>query len=305
MKWKKLGLIYTVTPKPPTLMSHACLPVPMHVENDVYRVFVASRDSKVCSHIWYFEFRLREPFEVLRVSERPILSPGPIGTHDEHGVFPSSLIQHEGKYYLYTSCWVRGERPPMNYNSIGLAVSDDGMNFRRHSVAPIMSRSEHDPCFVAMPMVRHEGRTWRMWYSSGHRWTETEGVLNSYYNIKIAESEDGLQWKPTGQVALDHGDPDEKNMARLWVVPDRTGYRGWFSVNNGEGYRIGFAQSRDGIRWDRDDRRAGIERSASGWDSQMNAHPAIVKHDNRWFMLYNGNQYGKDGVGLAVADSLE
>jgi len=37
----------------------------------------------------------------------------------------------------------------------------------------------------------------------------------------------------------------------------------------------------------------------------MMEHPAVVQHDGRWFMFYNGNRFGKDGVGLAVADSLE
>lgn len=305
MKWNKLGLVYQPKAAPPLMVSHAVLPVPLHLGGDRYRVFFASRDDKVCSHIWFFEMELKEPFEIERVSEKPVLSPGPIGTHDEHGVFPSALVQHDGKYYLYTSCWVRGEKPPMNYNSIGLAISDDGVNFRRYSRAPIMARSEHDPCFVAMPMVRREEGRWRMWYSSGFKWTEDNGVLNSYYDIKIAESPDGIAWKPTGQIAIGKAKPEEKNFARPWVMRDRAGYRAWYSVNCGPGYRIGFATSCDGVGWLRQDQRAGISLSTDGWDSEMIEHPAVLQHNGRWFMLYNGNRYGKDGIGLAVADSMD
>lgn len=305
MIWKKLGLIFRPDSHKPWMFSHACLPVPMRIAEDAFRVFFASRDNQNCAHVGFFDLRLREPFQVLRVSANPVLAPGPLGTHDEHGVYPSSIVLWEGRYYLYTSCWLRGERPSMNYNSIGLAISDDGERFYRYSVAPIMARSEYDPCFVAMPTVRLEDGRWRMWYSSGYRWTDVGGVLASYYKIKLAESPDGVNWKPTGHVAIEHASEDERNIARAWVMKDRRGYRAWYAFNRGPGYRIGYAESDDGLSWQRQDHRAGIQLSQSGWDSQMIAHPAIVQQDGRWFMFYNGNHYGKDGVGLAVAESLE
>ena len=305
MHWKKLGLIFAPEAHNPNL-HYACLPVPMHCGDDIYRVFFASRDERNCSHTWFFEIRLREPFEILRVSAKPVLSPGPMGTHDEHGVYPSSIVAHEGKYYLYTSCWVRGEKQPMNYNSIGLAISGDGETFQRFSPAPIMARSEYDPCFVAMPMVLRDAGRWRMWYSSGFRWEENQGELKAYYNIRYAESPDGMNWKPTGHLAIGYADSEESNIARPWVIKDRDGYRAWFGCSRGPGkYRIGFAVSRDGFDWQRQDRHAGIHLSESGWDSEMIEHPAVVQQDGRWFMFYNGNRFGKDGVGLAVADSLE
>lgn len=303
MHWTKLGLIFTPQGDKPWMRTHACLPVPIQRTVDIYRVYFASRDDKNRSHIGYFDIRMREPFDIVHISQEPVLAPGPLGTHDEHGVYPSSIVIHAGKYYLYTSCWNRGERPSLNYNSIGLAISEDGETFRRFSVAPILARSQHDPCFVAMPMVMHERGRWRMYYSSGYRWEETNDGLVSYYKIKCAESEDGLHWTPNGHVAIDHATPDEKNIARPWIMHGGDDYQAWYAFNRGPGYRIGFAVSPDGQNWERRDHRAGIHCSQSGWDSQMIAHPAVVQQDGRWFMFYNGNRYGKDGVGLAVADS--
>jgi hypothetical protein len=305
MKWIKRGLIYTPTVAPPLMISHACLPLPLRLRDDIYRVFFGCRDDRNCTHVWFIEVRLGESFEVLRVSDRPVLSPGPIGTHDEHGVYPSSIVHHDGMYYLYTSCWNRGERPPMNYNSIGLALSEDGETFRRYSPAPILQRSEHDPCFVAMPMVLRESGRWRMWYSSGFKWTAEKDQLHSYYDIKYAESADGIDWKPTGRVAFDHVTAEEKNLARPWIIREPDRYRAWLSYSRGAGYRIGYAESRDGLNWQRHDQRAGIGLSDSGWDSEMICHPAVVQQNGRWFMFYNGNRFARDGIGLAVADSLD
>ena len=53
------------------------------------------------------------------------------------------------------------------------------------------------------------------------------------------------------------------------------------------------------------DQRAGLERSADGWDKDMVAYPFVYQYGNRWYMLYNGNGFGRTGFGYAVADLSE
>jgi hypothetical protein len=73
----------------------------------------------------------------------------------------------------------------------------------------------------------------------------------------------------------------------------------WFS-HRGEHYRIGYAESDDGIRWTRMDSEVGLTVSDSGWDSVGLCYPYVFDHKGTRFMLYNGNEYGKSGFGLAV-----
>jgi hypothetical protein len=47
----------------------------------------------------------------------------------------------------------------------------------------------------------------------------------------------------------------------------------------------------------------GIDVSHSGWDSEMIAYACVFKHGNKWHMLYNGNGYGKTGIGYAVCEA--
>lgn len=77
----------------------------------------------------------------------------------------------------------------------------------------------------------------------------------------------------------------------------------WFSYRSGIGtsYRIGYAFSFNGINWDRKT-DSGIDVSISGWDSEMICYPFVFTHKNKKYMLYNGNNYGKEGFGLAVED---
>jgi hypothetical protein len=58
----------------------------------------------------------------------------------------------------------------------------------------------------------------------------------------------------------------------------------------------------DGIAWRRDDAGAGIGLSAQGWDDAMLAYPCVVEVDGRTLMFYNGNGFGRTGVGYAVAE---
>jgi hypothetical protein len=122
--------------------------------------------------------------------------------------------------------------------------------------------------------------------------------LHSRYHIKYAESDDGIHWTRDGVVALELG-PRETNIARACVRRREDGYEAWYCVDAGAGYRIGYAESADGITWDRADDRAGIDVSLEGWDSEAVAYPWVFEHGARRLMVYNGNAFGRDGFGLA------
>jgi hypothetical protein len=144
-----------------------------------------------------------------------------------------------------------------------------------------------------------EEGVWRMWYTSGTGWTLEDGRPRHYYHIRYAESHDGLEWKPTGIVCIDYASASEHAIARPHVIKEGDRYRMWYS-HRGPSYRIGYAESEDGLRWQRRDEDAGIDVSDFGWDAQMIAYPCIFRHEGQLLMLYNGNDYGRTGIGLAV-----
>ena len=73
----------------------------------------------------------------------------------------------------------------------------------------------------------------------------------------------------------------------------------WYSYR-GKNYRIGYAESADGLHWTRKDSEAGITVSRSGWDSKMIEYPFVFDDNENRYLLYNGNDYGKTGIGLAL-----
>jgi len=182
----------------------------------------------------------------------------------------------------------------------GLAISrDGGKTFERLSKAPLLERTNIEPySILTAPCVLVEGKLWRMWYVSGVEWVNKDLPR---YNIKYAESRDGINWDRKGVVCIDFKSKDENALARPCVMKENSIYKMWYSYK-GESYRIGYAESKDGIIWERKDDEAGIDVSESGWDSEMIEYPFVFEHKGRKYMLYNGNDYGKEGIGYAILE---
>jgi hypothetical protein len=75
-----------------------------------------------------------------------------------------------------------------------------------------------------------------------------------------------------------------------------------FRDQSSKGYRIGYAWSEDLQNWTRADEQAGIDVSTDGWDAQMQCYPHVFECENKVYLLYNGNEFGRHGFGLAVLE---
>lgn len=301
LEWHKRGLAFSPPGAPEWMRSHASLPLGLRLSDGRHRVYFASRNGDNRSHVAWVELDLDLPSADIVVAQEPALAPGGLGCFDDHGVYPASIVEADGRLLLFYIGWNPGPRQPLFYATIGLAASDDGgRTFERVSRAPVMARSDFDPCLVTSPCVRREGSRWRMWYVSGYAWDEVDGQLRSHYHVKHAESDDGVNWRRDGHVCIDHR-PGERNIARPWVVEDGGRYRMWYAAAGDRPYRLGYAESSDGLDWERQDERVGIGLSDSGWDSQAMAYPWVERDGDRYVLLYNGNDYGREGFGLAVA----
>jgi hypothetical protein len=222
---------------------------------------------------------------------------------------PGCIVSHGANKYLYYVGWNVSSTVPYR-NSIGLAITkDDGETFERIYQGPIMDRTAVEPFLCATPFVLIENGIWRMWYLSGVGWEMHDNRAEPLYNIRYAESDDGIEWRRMKRVCIDFKTPSEGGLASPCVIPSRSGYQMWYCYRNranyrtetSSAYRIGYAESPDGLTWTRRDEVAGIDVSESGWDSEMTAYPHVFQHDGRLMLLYNGNGFGRSGFGLAIS----
>jgi hypothetical protein len=301
MHWEKLGNIFNSNGEHPWMFSHAADPMAEHLYDDVFRIYFSSRNKNNQSHIAFADIELKAPYTVKSIHHKPALEPGEPGLYDDSGVVCSYLININGKKHLYYLAWNLAVTVPWR-NTIGLAIwNEEKEIFVRHKRVPVMDRSDEDPFSISYPCILFEDGIYKMWYGSNLQWGNTQYAMK--HVIKFATSTDGYTWKRNYETVIDHVHDNEYAVARPMVIKLNGLYRMWFSFRangNIDAYRIGYAESKDGKVWTRKDDEAGIDVSASGWDSEMICYSFIFEHKGKHYMLYNGNGYGKTGIGLAV-----
>lgn len=300
MRWQKLGRVFVADRHHDWMLTHAAWPRAAHLRDDLFRVFFSARDARNRSHIAFVDIDVRTPAEILSVSAQPVLSPGEAGRFDDSGVIPCGVVWLKDRPALYYAGLSFTHNDPY-VCFCGLAYLDrDLRTATRASPAPLLERNEIDPFSGGAVCVGHQPTRgiFHMWYESGAGWPSDDPAPVPGFAIKHAVSRDGVSWNRLDEVSI--GDPgDRPYVSNPSVVIDGDLFKMWYSYKTGGRYRIGYAESADGGTWTRKDDRAGIATSANGWDSEDIEYPFVFTHGRDHYMLYNGNQYGKTGFGLA------
>ena len=317
MKWNKIGKIFD--PREHTLPNNcsefAQSPQAL-VLDDRVRVFFSTREldsvGKYLSHVAYADFS-RDMASLLGVSNHCVIPLGGLGCFDEHGIFPINVFNDGDRVLAYTTGWNRKVSVSVDA-SIGLAISyDEGRTFERFGSGPLLSASLHEPFLVADAFVQRFHGIYHMWYIYGIRW-ELFGENDQpdrVYKIAHATSTDGISWSRNGLPIICDKLNRNECQALPTVIFSQGKYHMYFCYRqaNGfredvnRGYRIGYAYSMDLESWVRDDLEAGIDISVSGWDSEMQCYPHVFECDEKVYLLYNGNEFGRHGFGLALLEN--
>ena len=318
MKWRKLGKIFDPTEYelPNGCVEFAQSPQAL-VFDDFVRIYFSTRavdpeNGKYLSHIAFVDMDLTLR-NVIRVADKQVIPLGELGAFDEHGIFPMSVMRHGDTILGYTCGWNRRVSVSVD-TAIGMAVSyDEGLTFQRQGPGPVLAASLHEPFLVGDGYVRLVGETFYMWYIFGTSWKSysPNSAPDRIYKIGQATSRDGTRWVKQDGCAIVPDRLGEDESQALPTVIEIEGrhhmffcYRQSFDFrkNPSRGYRIGHAVSDDLMRWSRDDEMPALEVSEGAWDSDMMCYPNVFECRGEIYLLYNGNQFGRYGFGLAVLE---
>ncbi len=300
MRFEKLGRVFVADGHHDWMLTHAAWPRAVHLRADIFRVFFSARDARSRAHIAFVDIDVKSPADILSVSAEPVLSPGAAGLFDDSGVIPCSVVRLGDRHALYyAGLSVTDGDPYLCF--CGLAYLDNDLcTATRALKAPLLERNEIDPFGGGAVCVCHQQarETFHMWYESRAGRSSGPSGPVPRFAIKHAVSDDGVRWNRLDEVSI--GDSRSRSyVSNPSVLIDENLFRMWYSYKTRGRYRIGYAESSDGGRWTRKDDRAGIATSASGWDSEDIEYPFVFTHGRDLYMLYNGNQYGRTGFGLA------
>ncbi|QDQ88730.1 hypothetical protein FMZ60_14790 [Alcaligenaceae bacterium SJ-26] len=303
MEWRKRGIVWCPESGHPLMSSHAIAPTPFLLSPSVIRVFVTVQDPQGRGRPTYFDVSATDPAKVLGVAPGPLLDVGVPGTFDDNGLMALSVVRGaSGQLMMYYVGFELCQQ--IRYRLFtGLAISDDnGASFKRYSQAPILDRSDSELFFRGGAFALMEEGRFRLWYVAGSSWTEINGKSMPVYDLRYQESPDGIHWADQGRTVLQITDPDEHGFGRPWVTRLPNGqYHLFYSIRRCSygAYRLGYAESSDGIAWVRRDAAMGLDVSPTGFDSDAIMYSAVITVAGKTYCFYNGNNFGEDGVALA------
>ena len=314
MKWLKLGKIFNPADHflPNNCFGYAQAPQAL-VLDDRVRIYYSTREKdnvgKYLSHIAYVDFD-KSLEKIIGTSDRTVIELGGLGCFDEHGIFPINIVKEENRILAYTTGWNRKVSVSADA-SIGLAISyDNGLTFKKHGKGPVMAASLHEPFLIGDAFVAHYGGQYHMWYIYGTNWKRLDDntAPDRVYKIAHATSNDGIDWERNSQKII----ADKLNEDECQALPTVFYWNGryhmyfcyrqahGFRTHSNSAYRLGYAYSDDLVSWVRDDDNAGIDVSIDQWDSEMQCYPHVFQLEGKFYMLYNGNEFGRSGFGLAL-----
>jgi hypothetical protein len=297
MNWKKLGQVYFVNSDNPFTLTHASNPVPFHLEKDIYRVFFNARDINNKSSITFIDLDIVKQ-KIVQDNHQPVFTYGNQGAYYDLGISIGNIYAFKGAHYLTFMGWSKGEQGRWT-GRIGQLSMKDPNTFVDESNTPFFDLDFEDPTSLSYPFVLNLNNQLHLWYGTVDKWESSNGEMIS--PIKYAFSEDGVNWKKKGIVL-----PVEMDIAQVFskpcVLKTDSSFHMWYTFRGKPGtkYQVGYANSDDGKNW-RMDNSGVVNPSSAGWDSEMVCYPFVLRHNGVLYMLYNGNSYGKNGFGMAIA----
>ena len=179
--------------------------------------------------------------------ENPILSPGLAPNWDEWFVVRPFVIHYDNQFIMYYSGRAPSGVPESRYSTaIGMATSNDGINWIKYEQNPIISlgsSGEWDDTNIWSGPVLFDSSGYKMWYN---------GFNGDIERIGLATSEDGVYWeKYAGNPVLDIGESgqwDEWHVVLGSVIYQDSLYKMWYA-GWGETWSFGYATSPDGFDW--------------------------------------------------------
>jgi len=223
----------------------------------------------------------------------PVLRDGRGSDWDAEFVSQPTVL-HDGQGYRM---WYAGHDG--GQTRIGYATSGNGTDWQKHPANTVLAGGEPgawDAAGVSSPAVLHDGRRYQMWYT---------GYDGGQSRIGYATSTDGANWvKHPANPVLAGGAPggwDAAGVSSPAVLYDGRRYRMWYTGDDGDQTRIGYATSSDGFTWGKPMSSAVLQGGDDGWDAAGVSSPTVVQTDNTYQLWYTGYDDAQMRIGYAYS----
>jgi predicted GH43/DUF377 family glycosyl hydrolase len=216
-----------------------------------------------------------------RHADVPVLEYGTPGTWDARYVSQPSVIFENGIYKMWYTGWFGGG---LENFKIGYAISANGTNWNKYDFNPVLSAStigNWDPLGVFSPSVLFHNGIYHMWFT-GHDGTKRA--------IGYATSVDGINWNwyQGNPVLAGNAGSWDKDAVHCDVINFGGNYIMWYTGFNEDTGSIGFAQSSDGINWNKYGGNPVLNVNPNIWEGIAADEPDVFYDSLSFYMWYSG-----------------
>jgi len=285
--------------------THMQTPVPYIYKNKLI-VFYGTRDENNDSSISWVELDANNNFKVVKSPKKPLLTKGDLGCFDDSGVMPSSIVKIKNKYFLYYMGWSQAKNVP-SQNAGGLAEIDfETMQAHKVFKGPILDRTRNEPQYCTCPRVYKIKNKYFMYYLGVNQWIDSLDKKDATYEIRIGTSTNGIDWVRDNTKALSLKNKQGGHYP-FSVLKFENKFYGFYSSRNrlnfrenpSDAYKINLAESPNGLDW-KMVKNINIQRTDDTYDNIMQAYPSVIKFQDSILLFYNGNNFGKNGIEIAI-----
>lgn len=259
------------------------------VVNGKIKIYISRRNDNT---IVSFDFVNEE-----LVNEQVALFPSASGWDSR--INRACVLFYNDNYYM----WYTGQNS--GKSMIGIAISEDGINFKRLTNKPIIEPQlpfEKDSVMNPYVLFDESSKTFKMWYSAGETYEPDV--------ICFAESEDGINWVKKEKPVLlkSNNEYDKYKVGGCDIIKTERGFTMFYiGYQNLDNARICMAESKDGINWTRIMHNPIISPTKGSYDAHACYKPCYINDiiNKKEYIIYNGRVNGDESIGYTVRNLYE
>lgn len=278
--------------------SHLANPTPFYLGGNIVRIFFSSRNLKNKAGITFIDLDI-DRFELLNNKLNILFkAEGYTNTYFRDGISLGNIFSHKMRYFLSFMGWDISSKSPWE-GRVGIAEIDPfSPSLLYISDTPIIETFEHVDSSLSYPMVRAINDELHIWYGNTLKKDAGNGDMLHTIHLSILKSDNSLEHK--GQV-IDYEIGKSQAFSRPTILEHNGTLNMLYSVRGiSTNYRIKRVVSNDGFTWEKADFQL-IGTNHLG-EQEMQCYPYLITIADKVFLFYNGNEYGRSGMGIAILE---
>jgi hypothetical protein len=284
MTWKRLGKIVAN-------QNSRYYAKPLLIPNEKhYEIIFTDRDSDNCSFIKRGHFSITDT-EATITNEQVIYQKDPSAPLEANGVIATTFLVQGQDIFLFCTAFHYDQKK--NFLSSPFLLILDQKTFVVKSKHSLNLQDNGIPtgCGGALKIDDITYLTFESRFQKNDTFS---------FELKLATSHDLKRWDVSTSFSITPKH-DEHYLSSPIFLKHKNKFLVAYSLKKDNRYSVKFTESSDLVTWSSRPDMSFLPDPESDWDNEETCYPFLwTNHRNEICMLYNGNKYGKYGIGMAV-----